>query len=204
MPADTATVTSKGIRYKDMYYMSKSILRSEAFANVRTKGRQKVKISYDPRNMDYIYVYDDNPKEYEKCFLVDASNRYRNRAIEEIEYLLSIEKMQKEKNKDDVAQAKIQLIAEIEDIVQQAEEDYNKETSIVDSDRQRVNNIRGNRKVEKAVRRLEEVFELGDDNEGYYSTPDEEEENGEMDALQLLFQKQKEVMRGEGSDDTKW
>ena len=204
MPSDIATVTPKGIRYKDMYYTSKSILKSGVFADARTKGTRKIRISYDPRNMDYIYVYDDNPKEYEKCFLVDASNRYRNRAIEEIEYLLGIEKMQKEKNKDDVAQAKIQLIAEIEDIVQQAEEDYNKETSIVDSDRQRVKNIRGNRKVEKAVRRLEESFELGDGDEGYYSTTDEEGENGEMDALQLLFQKQKEVIRDEESDDTKW
>jgi len=57
--------------------------------------------------------------------------------------------MQREKNKDNVAQAKAQLISEIEDIVKQAEEDYKRETSIVESDKQRVKNIRENRKAEK-------------------------------------------------------
>lgn len=204
MPSDIATVTPKGIRYKDMYYTSKSILKSEVFADARTKGIQKIKISYDPRNMEYIYVYNDNPSEYEKCFLVDASNRYKDRAIEEIEYLLAVEKMQRERNKDNVAQAKTQLIAEIEDIVQQAEEDFKSETSSVESDRQRVKNIRGNRKAEKSVRRLEEVFDLGNNDEDYQSIPDEEKETEEMDTLQLLLQKQKEVMENEGSNDTEW
>lgn len=204
MPSDIATVTPKGIRYKDMYYTSKSILKSGVFADVRTKGIRKIKISYDPRNMEYIYVYNDIPSEYEKCFLVDASNRYKDRAIEEIEYLLAVEKMQRERNKDNVAQAKTQLIAEIEDIVQQAEEDYKSETSTVESHRQRVKNIRGNRNAEKTVRRLEEVFDLGSDNEDYQSTPDKEKETLEIDTLELLLQKQKEVMKDEGSDDTKW
>ncbi len=203
MPSDTATVTAKGIKYKDMYYTSKSILKSGAFENARTMGRQKVKISYDPRNMNYIYVYHDKPNEYEKCFLIDTSSRYKDKVLEEIEYLLTVEKMQREKNQDNVAQAKTQLIAEIEDIVQQAEEDYNKETSVVESDRQRIKNIRGNRKAEKTVRRLEEAFDLGSGSEDYQSIPVEEKETRGMNTLQLLIQKQKEVMRDEGSDDTK-
>lgn len=203
MPSDIATVTAKGIKYKDMYYTSKSILKSGAFANARTKGRQKVKISYDPRNMDYIYVYDD-PKEYEKCFLVDDNSRYRDKTLEEIEYLLVVEKMQREKNQDNEAQAKTQLITEIEDIVQQAEEDYNKETSVVESDRQRIKNISGNRKAEKTVRRIEEAFNLENDNEENQDNSNEKVETEEMDALDLLFQKQKEVMNDEGSNNTKW
>ena len=203
MPSDTATVTAKGIRYKDMYYAAKSMLKNGMFADARTKGTRKIKISYDPRNMEYIYVYNDNPNEYEKCFLVDANSRYKDKAFEEIEYLLVVEKMQQEKSKDNVAQAKTQLIAEIEDIVQQAEEDYERETSTVESDRQRVKNIRGNRKAEKAVRRLEEAFDLGNDNQ-YFKANKEDKESEEMDTLQLLFQKQKEVMMDEGSDDTEW
>ena len=69
--------------------------------------------------------------------------------------------MQKEKNKDPVAQAKTKLIAEIEDIVKQADEDYKRETSTAESDRQRVKNIRGNRKIEKTAKRAEEAFKLG-------------------------------------------
>ncbi len=83
-------------------------------------------------------------------FLTDAGSRYKEKTIEEIEYLLAVEKKCREKkNKDNVAQAKAQLISEIEDIVKQAEEDYKRETSIVESDKQRVKNIRENRKAEK-------------------------------------------------------
>jgi len=51
---------------------------------------------------------------------------------------------------------------------------------------------------------LEEVFDLGSDNEDYQSTPDEEKETREMDTLELLLQKQKEVIEDEGSNDTEW
>nr|WP_242847815.1 ATP-binding protein [Fervidicella metallireducens] len=107
--------------------------------------------------MNCIYVCGDNLKEYEKCFLTESSTRYKDKAIEEIEYLLAVERMQKDKNKDSVAQAKTKLIAEIEDIVKQADEDYKRETSTAESNRQRVKNIRGNRKIEKTARRAEEA-----------------------------------------------
>lgn len=204
MPTGMATVTAKGIRYKDMYYATKSMLKNGVFADARTRGTRKIKISYDPRNMDYIYIYSDSPNEYKKCFLIDSNSRYKDKAIEEIEYLLMVEKMQKETIKDNVAQAKIQLITEIEDIVQQAEEDYKKETSVVGSERQRVKNIRDNRKVEKAMRRLNEGFDLDNNNEIYIVNQNKEKEMRERDTLQLLFQKQKEVLDDEGSDDTKW
>jgi hypothetical protein len=183
MPSDTATVTAKGIRYKDMYYAAKSMLKNGMFADARTKGTRKIKISYDPRNMDYIYVYNDNSNGYEKCFLVDANSRYKDKAFEEIEYLLA---------------------AEIDDIVQKAEEDYKREASPIESDKQRVKNIRGNRKAEKAARRMEETFDLGSDNEIYKNNQYKKgNETEETDAFQLLLQKQKEVMTGERSDNTK-
>lgn len=62
---------------------------------------------------------------------------------------------------------------------------------------------RGNRKTKKAVRRLEEAFDLGNDSQ-YFKANKEDKETEEMDTLQLLFQKQKEVMMDEGSDNTEW
>ena len=203
MPSDTAAVTEKGIKFKDMYYASSNMLKNDVFANARTNGRWRVKISYDPRNMNCIYVCGDNPKEYEKCFLIESSTRYKDKAIEEIEYLLAIERMQKEKSKDSVAQAKTKLIAEIEDIVKQADEDYKRETSTAESDRQRVKNIRGNRKIEKTARRAEEAFKLGN-NEGDYDSSVFNEADFEdgINTLQLLFKRQKEVLKGEEDNNS--
>jgi len=45
MPSDTAVVTEKGIKYKDMYYASSNMLKNDVFANARTNGMWRVKIS---------------------------------------------------------------------------------------------------------------------------------------------------------------
>jgi len=155
--------------------------------------------------MNCIYVCGDNPKEYEKCFLIESSTRYKDKAIEEIEYLLAIERMQKEKSKDSVAQAKTKLIAEIEDIVKQADEDYKRETSTAESDRQRIKSIRGNRKIEKTARRAEEAFKLGNNKGDYDSSVFNEAdfEDG-INTLQLLFKRQKEVLKGEEDNNSEW
>jgi len=149
MPSDEATVTAKGIRYKDMYYASNAMLQEQVFVKARRNGRWKVKITYDPRNMDCIYVIGDAPNEYEKCYMIDDNSRYRNKVIEEVDYLLAMEKINKIKTKDLEAQAKTQLIAEIEDIISKAENNFNKGNHTEESDRQRVKNIRENRRIEK-------------------------------------------------------
>lgn len=202
MPTDMATVTAKGIKYKDIYYVSNNMLKGEVLTKARANGTWKVKISYDPRDLTYIYVRDDNLNDYQKCFITDSSNRYRDKTLEEVEYLLAAERIQKTKNQDTEAQAKTQLIAEIEDIVRQAEQDYKSEASRIDSDRQRVKNIRENRRVEKAARRVEEKFVIGD-REGEDRTHGLSKKSleEEMNTLDLLFRKQREELSdGEGID----
>lgn len=196
MPKDTATVTSKGIRFKDMFYVSKAMLTDQTFIKARTKGTWRVNIVYDPRNLKYIYVYDTNINDFEKCFLVDENSRYIDKSFEEIQYLLEIEKMQKADNRDAVAQAKVELIGGIEDIIKQAEEDYKKEPEILESNRQRVKNIRMNRQLEKAANRKKEAFELSpkmqvEQKQNSIELHDNDSTTGES-GIDLLFKKQKE------------
>lgn len=96
MPSAEATITAKGVRYKDMYYTSQNMLKEQIFVNARQKT-WKVKISYDPRDLSYIYVHGDNPKDIEMCYITDQGSRYKDKTMEEIEYLLNIEKLQNEK-----------------------------------------------------------------------------------------------------------
>ena len=193
MPSENVTVTAKGIRFKDMYYASKSMLKEQIFVKARTKGSWKLKASYDPRNLSYIYVHGNKPSEYEKCFLLDSRSRYRDRTLEEIENLLKMEKIQKEKGSDSVAQAKTQLITEIENIVKQAEQDYKQEPESVESNRQRVKNIRENKSFEKATNRKTEAFELDKAEENFeLSDAITNEESDQIDEFDLLMKKQKE------------
>ncbi len=198
MPSDSATVTAKGIKYKDMYYASKEMLKNQMFVRARKNGWWKVKISYDPRNMDYIYVLGDIPNDYEKCYMIDDNSRYHNKVIEEIEYLLAVEKINKIKVKDSEAQAKTQLIAEIEDIISKADDDFNKEMDANESDRQRVKNIRENRKTEKMINRRKEFFEIDKGNNGSRCDKiikvDGDEET-EYNPMTLLLNKQREELK---------
>lgn len=193
MPSDEATVTAKGVKYKDMYYVSKEMLKNQTFVNARKKT-WKVKISYDPRDLNYIYVHGDSPKDYEVCYLTDANSRYKDKTIEEIEYLLTAEKMQKKKMKDIDAQAKTQLIAEIEDIVQQAKEELDKEPVSEESDKKRIENIRENRKIEKTANRVKEAFKLEVEEKPVEDSDFHEEE---VDPIELLLIKQKEGLQSD-------
>ncbi len=203
MPTDSAVVTPKGIKFRDMYYASASLLRSQTFIKARSRGTWKVKISYDPRNLDYIYVHGDTIGSFEKCFLIDANSRYKGKTLEEIDYLLEMERLEQTKNRDTVAQAKTQLISQVENIVKQAEDDYIKETAGTESGRQRVKNIRQNRKLEKEISRKNEAFELNrqerpvDFRDDIYKETERQEDYG----FKLLLRKQKEGLYGRNNND---
>jgi len=85
-----------------------------------------------------------------KCYLLEYQTAFKDKYIEEIEYLMEWEKMQKAKSLDEGLQAKADLITEIETIVEGAKSKTNKELSLsTESDAQRKKNIRQNRQVEK-------------------------------------------------------
>lgn len=191
MPSAEATITAKGVRYKDMYYTSQNMLKEQIFVNARQKT-WKVKISYDPRDLSYIYVHGDNPKDIEMCYITDQGSRYKDKTMEEIEYLLNIEKLQNEKLKDVDSQAKIKLITEIENIVKQA--NNNDSSAINDgiSDKKRIENIRENRRIEKRENREKEKFILSKEDKQVKENRINEIENNPVD---LLFKKQREEIQ---------
>jgi len=191
MPSADATVTAKGVRYKDMYYTSKTMLIEQTLVNARNKT-WKVKISFDPRDLTYIYVHGDSPKEYEKCFLTNPNSRYKDKIMEEVEYLLSIEKIQKEEMKGIEVQAKTQLVSEVEYIVKNAKDEYKKTENNNESDKKRIENIRENRKIEKSANRTKEVFILDkDENQNEKCNI----EDDEIEPLELLLEKQRKVLQ---------
>lgn len=193
LPTAEATVTGKGIRFKDLYYASKDMLKDQTLVRAR-KATWKVKINYDPRDLNYIYMRGEKPSEYKECFLLDASNRYRDKMFEEVENLLITEKLQKASIADTDAQAKIQLITEIEDIVNNAEKDYINVVDTKESDKRRIENIRENRKIERTANRGKEVFRVEkkeDCGEGYIDDVDEDV------SLRLLLEKQRKELSNE-------
>ncbi|MGL4731549.1 MAG: transposase [Clostridium sp.] len=200
MPMDAATVTGKGIKFKNLYYGSKISLKERWFEKARNKGSFKVDICYDPRNMNYIYIKSDDGTDFEKCVLLEHMGRYKNKTLAEIQYLLEYEKLQLQKVSDKEMQSKVDLISEIENIVKGAEKASKASTVINESNSKKIKGIRKNRGFEKTINRENEAFELDKDKREEKSEVIEikkykEIEEIEEDDFGLLLKKQKEALK---------
>ena len=157
MPTGTATVSAKGIRFKGIYYLSERAIAEHWFETARAKGSFKVDVSYDPRNMSGIYVRVPGENRYDACFLVDWEGKYCNRRLEEVIYLMELEKQMRRSSEPAELKATLDLNAEIEKVVRSAEE-MAQQTVVPASKAQRTKNIRSNRSAEKEYNRLNEAF----------------------------------------------
>lgn len=201
MPTDIATVTEAGIKIKNLRYNCDIAMKEHWFEKARNRGSWKEEVSYDPRNMDSIYIRTDNGRNFEKCYLINIE-RYGNKTLDEIIYLDESEKQNKQINSEANLQGKINLFAEIEEIVGRAEKREAEQPLTYVSDTQKVKGIRSNRGHEKVKNRQKEYFDLGNKASKVNNNRDhvadiisiagqrtEDDDFGEMD---YLLKKQKE------------
>lgn len=198
MPTDRALITEKGIKLKNIFYGCETALKEMWFEKARNKGTWKVDISYDPRNMDYIYLRAGDGRSFEKCTLLESQKRYFNKSYDEIEYLQGYENLNRSIDKGRELQAKVNIITDIEHIVKEAEEMTNRVSNKNDSKTSRLRNIKENRKTEKEANRKNEAFILEEEEkqEGKVVKIEqyiEESEQSSIDSdLELLMKMQKE------------
>lgn len=160
MPTDTARVTEKGIKYKNLYYISDRAIVEGWFEKARAKGSYKVDISYDPRDMSNIYVRKTDELLFEKCYLSDWEKKWQSKSLDEILYQQANERYLISQSKKKELQSRVDLNTEIEKIVREAEQQAG-QTNLPKSKSKRVSSIRENRSAEKEIMRQKEKFVLG-------------------------------------------
>ena len=170
MPTGKATITARGIKFKGMYYSCEKAVKEywfeKARSNLLSKSEKSLAVSYDIRKPNFIYLRSPDGRDFEKCFILDSEDRYINKNLHDIEYMLAYEELQRQKTQGKEQQEKVDLIANIESVVTKAEkmtEDVKDETL---SNNRRVSGIKGNRAIEKDKRRDKEGFELAKQEEG--------------------------------------
>ncbi|MFL8938999.1 Mu transposase C-terminal domain-containing protein [Rossellomorea oryzaecorticis] len=207
MPKAKATVTYKGIKFKNMLYSCESAIKESWFVLARNgqKGSWKVDISYDPRNMSNIYLHKDNGELFEACYLLDHQERYKEKTIEEVEDLLNREKTDYKKEEHVILQGEIDFISGIESVVKEAVKEANqKQTPLKHiSKSQKTGAIKANRALEKEKNREKEAFDLKasrkiqhenaiDKIEVVHPFPNEEKEaDFDLPSIKGLFKKRK-------------
>jgi len=158
MPADTASVTLKGIKFKGLYYLCERAATEHWFETARAKGSWKVNISYDPRNMNTIYIREPDGT-VDICWLAEWQEKYQGRCLYEIDFLHEAEKLTQHKNIPDKIISKIELSVAIDEIISEAQE-MARQTVVPKSKSERTKNILDNRRNEKEVNRQSEAFSL--------------------------------------------
>lgn len=190
LPNDKATVTMHGIKYNGMLYGSKNSLRERWFEKSRNSGSWKVNICFDPRDMSYIYIKQDNGRSFEKCFLLEHQSRYKGKSMEEINYLLEYEKTQAKASVKIELQNKVNLLEDIEEIIDNAKKDTKIEAEQGISKKRRIENIRGNRSFEKQQERKENIIEIKEEPE--IILQEKEYGNQEQEMFDILLKAQEE------------
>jgi hypothetical protein len=94
LPRDTATITHKGLLFKDLYYTSDDPELNRAFVRARD-GREKVTVSYDRRAVDYIYMHMPNRADPLPVALSNRNHGYRGLSFREVQLIKSMQKDQK-------------------------------------------------------------------------------------------------------------
>jgi len=158
MPADTASVTENGIKFKGLCYLCERAAAEHWFETARAKRRWKVDISYDPRNMNTIYLRQPDGT-VDVCWLAQWQDKYLGKCLHEIDCLHDAEKMMKRENTPKEMTSKAELSATISSVIAEAEE-MARQTVVPKSKSERTKNIRENRRKEKEANRQNEVFSV--------------------------------------------
>ncbi len=166
LPAAPATVTGEGIRFKHCLYSCPRAIQEHWFERARRKS-WKVRISYDPSNMDNVYLRDEAaPLEYAVCSLTDKSRLYRAKTLWEIEHLVQEERRKQALRQPELLQKKVDLDAVFENITAEAAAKTREQRTVGASQAERTRSIRANRQEAKEAARTHEAFDIADRSRG--------------------------------------
>lgn len=199
MPTDKASITKEGIKFKQMRYTSAQAIKDKWFEKAANKKGWKVKICYDPRNMNYIYIPGPGYRSYEVCRLMDHQAQYRDKSLYEIEYWLKQQELIWNKNKKTSNQDDIDLMTGIDHIVEQAVKMTEQAINPAASKASRLAGIRKNREVEKRKLGVEQAFNISGDKtvspggDNVTSLSEEVGEHAQPNEIDFLKRKQKEL-----------
>ncbi|RXT05275.1 Mu transposase C-terminal domain-containing protein [Ammoniphilus sp. CFH 90114] len=90
LPEASVTASRNGVYFQGMYFGSEELVDQEWF--VRGKS-MKIKISYDKRCMNYVYIKTKDGLGFVKCHLLEKSTRFRDLSLEEIKEKQNEEKL---------------------------------------------------------------------------------------------------------------
>jgi hypothetical protein len=148
LPSDEATVTLHGIRYFGCYYSCPLAIEEHWFDKARQRGTWKVKVSYDPRCMDSVWLHGQpGQTRFIACFLTERSRIHEGKSLWEIDQLRQEARALTASARPRQTQGRVTLIGQIQTVVSEAGAMAPVVLGISDSER--TGAIRDNRREER-------------------------------------------------------
>ena len=156
MPKEKGSVTEKGVYFRKLYYTCREAREGQWFEKARKNGRYPVDVSYDPRDMNVIYVWEKDGDGAVPCTLLDWEQRFSGKSLEEVEYEQAKQALRIKEHERSDREGAMNLTRYINAIVDDAERMAPPVKG--KSKKERLADIRENRKEEKESLREEESF----------------------------------------------
>lgn len=160
LPTGKASVTPKGIQFKKMFYSCEKAFAEEWFDRARIKGNWSIDISFDYRNMTYIYIKDENGRGYTVCRMLERLDKYIDRSYDDVLFLDELEQRLRKGRNDQSLQNRLKRLKQSQEVINNAIE---KKSETIESNWKQVQGIRNNRRLEKEQNRQKEAFILGEE-----------------------------------------
>jgi hypothetical protein len=152
LPKYSGTVTKFGIRFQHgLYYTSEKAEEERWFQKAAVSGNWKVKLAFDPRSTENIYVINDDGT-YDVCRLTDPYKGYSELHSDEIKAINFFKKNAQMNFKKTETEKLIEYNNAIEAIVSSADSAY-KDERIHQTKTERVRNIKEKKRMELKVER---------------------------------------------------
>jgi hypothetical protein len=158
MPSGKATVTRDGISFKKMLYTCDEAKRENWFDKAFLKGKWKVDISYDPRNMNIIYIRKKGRDNFITCTLKPNQEKYMDKSILDIEYLRAKESYDEKVSEHEQLENQINSYKELQHIVDEELNEYRPTPNI--SKAERLSGLNVKRQQQKEKLREQEAWAL--------------------------------------------
>jgi putative transposase len=143
LPSGEAGITPRGIHFRKAFYTCPRAIAEQWFTRAREGKAQKVKVIYDPRDANILYLR--TATGIERCNLKESSQKFEARTWVEIQTYFYQQRKESLKTGSDRLQREAEYQAQVEKIVVEAQEAF-KPTNV--SKAKRTKNLRKNRKEE--------------------------------------------------------
>ncbi|WBW98089.1 Mu transposase C-terminal domain-containing protein [Oceanirhabdus sp. W0125-5] len=155
MRTGICTVSSKEIRFCGVGYECNLARVEHWHVEARSKGTWKVRVVYDPRYLDTIYIVNQDTFEFESCTLKEEYSMFRNKSMEEIKSFIKEKKIRDLKLRDRENNNNLKLNMGLTKDVKEAEVAFNQApNSIIDFRK----DIKRNKKSEGIRSNKEQAF----------------------------------------------